>query len=386
MLFNNTETYSKTIYPGDNLADNKKPRNAVVKVTDLCNLNCKYCYEGKICPKYGMMNNETLENVITKTLDSSNRVKFIWHGGESLLNGIEFFEQIIDIEKEQRTNQQIQNSIQTNGTLLDDKYLDFFKKEKIHVGLSIDGPREVHDAARVYPNGKGTFDNVMASVQKMKERNMHIGVVSVLSKKCLGKIKEVYDFFKDEGINRIHMNPMILGGRAEKYADELSLSSEECGKALIELFDLWFYDKSYSHIEPLTTFVGSIVTKEPQYHVYTPSCQERFFVVNPNGDIYPCTRFNGTEFKQFKLGNINKDDVETVFNSEFRKTLISRPDRIEECKPCEYNDICRGGCMHSAFAAYGDAMEKDGLCESYKILFKHIYPAIKKELGGDMNA
>lgn len=218
----------------------------------------------------------------------------------------------------------------------------------------------------------------MGVVKKLKEKKVRFGAIAILTKKNIDVCNEIYTFFRKEEIG-LKLNPIVLSGRAKHHSEEFSLTPKEYGNALITLFDSWFYDKDFFSVDPLCTIIENFVGNEPKGCVHSYSCQNNFLSINSSGDIYPCARFDGEE--RFKFGNINNDDFDKILNLELRKSLTSRAEEIEECKPCEYKKLCNSGCMSNAFVSYGDAMRRDSYCTAYKMLFKHIKYAIQNEIG-----
>lgn len=288
----------------------------IVKPTNACNLRCKYCYADS--GKGEIMDTETLENMITKFQNEYEDIKYLWHGGEPLLAGKEFYKEALKLEKKKKKpNQTITNSIQTNGILLDD-FIDSFKKNGFSVGLSIDGPKEIHDLNRIYPDGSGSFDDVMKSVNLMKEKGLNVGAVCVLNKENIKSIDDIYDFFIKEDIG-FKVNPIISDGRAKN--SDLSITPKEYGLALIHLFDRWFYEEKIYSFSTLKDFVEMTLFHEPITCTFT-ECQKGFISVDEKGDVYPCGRFVGD--KEFLYGNINEDSMEDILKSPCYLDILGR--------------------------------------------------------------
>lgn len=347
----------------------KKPHaTIIVKPTNECNLRCKYCYAADAGTE-GTMTEDTLYTLIDNSLDVFNNVHFIWHGGEPLIPGVGFYETLIELQSElKEADQRITNSIQSNLTLLDDDFLDFFQQHDFKIGTSIDGPREIHNRTRVYHDGSGTFDDVMHAIGELKAIGITPGAIAVITKENVDHCEEIYRFFKQEAIP-FKLNPVFECGRAKEYSCDLSVKSERYSEAMIKLFDLWVSEPKHFPIDTFDEIVGNIVTGKPRLCSYTYSCQEKYFAVASNGDVYPCGRFDGE--KQFRFGNINSDDFDMILTSDLRNAMVSRADKIGACAPCEYKTICNGGCPHNAYTACGDPMEKDGFCD--KPLISHIH-------------
>lgn len=357
----------------------------IVKPTHNCNMRCRYCYIPPTAER-GRMSSLTLQNTIEKPTRFTGKkfeTHFIWHGGEPLLVGLPFYQKAVQIEGKLETEgYNISNGIQTNGTLLNGPFLDFFEEHKFGIGLSLDGPEEIHNKTRYYLDGRGTFKDTYRAIQAIKRRQnprLGCGVICVLNKTNIGDIDTLYQFFHDEEIN-VKFNPLIKCGRATEHYRELSINPEEYGQVLIWLFDRWFYDKDPRiDVEPLRMIMGNIMTGIPDGCNFGDSCQRHFISIGPTGSVYPCGRFDG--IPEFCYGNINTDNMEQIEKHKVRESLKHRgADTVRECITCGYREICHAGCMHDAYTIKGNPMDKDFYCAGHKMIFKHITDALHKEL------
>ncbi len=371
---------------------------AIVKPTHKCNLGCRYCYVPETAEQ-GEMDETTLKNTIVKVTKFNEKVNgkkrethFIWHGGEPLIMGLPFFEKIVEIEKPLREEgYRISNGIQSNGTLLNDAFLDFCEEQNdFHIGLSLDGPKEMHDAIRPYKDGSGSFDDVYKAVKLLKKRNEKLrsegkrkslggGIICILNKLNIDKVDELYKFFNDENIN-IKINPLIRSGRALNVYEEISITPIEYGKAMTKFFDMWFDDpKQRISIDPFELIMGNMLTKVPYGCQYGDSCQNHFVSIGPTGAVYPCGSYNG--LTKFYMGDINTNSMEEIDSGPIRKKLKERgAETVKGCNPCEYKRICNAGCMHNAYMIRENPMDKDYYCDGNRMVFKHVESALHKEL------
>ena len=356
----------------------------IAKPTHGCNLGCKYCYVSPEAEK-GVMSEQTLENMIDKVVSLHEKVNFIWHGGEPLLMPLDFYRHAVELQKKHE-RKKIDNGFQTNGTLVTDKVLDFCVENNFTLGFSLDGPKELHDLTRRFRNQQSSFYQTLEAVKKAKnrtigegeqKRSVGSGIIVVLNRLNIERLTEIYEFAKREEIG-IKLNPLIKAGKASGCYQELGIGPEEYGRKLIELFDIWFTDGSKVGIDPFDEFIRTTITDESRECSYTGRCQYNFISVGPQGDIYPCGRFDGISY--FKFGNINTDNLVEVLTSTKRVHLQGRASRISECQPCEYKKICNSGCMDNAYSATGNIDSKDYYCPSYKMLFSHIGERVKQEL------
>lgn len=348
--------------------------SVIIKPTHACNMSCRYCYVDHHAEQ-GTMNYNTLENTINQVLGNHNSAHFIWHGGEPLLLPLDFYKEAIKLQK--RHNKPVSNGFQSNGTLVTAETLSFCTEFHFDIGFSLDGPREINDLTRCFMGGESNFEKTLTAIRNAKKQNVGSGIIVVVSKQNLWRLNEIYDFAQLEGLN-IKLNPLIRSGNATDNYFDLSIGPKEYGQALVKLFDRWFNDDSQIRIDPFEELMGNLLTGQPRGCNYSVSCQHSFISVGPQGDIYPCGRFDGVQ--EFKWGNINTDDLYSILLSGKRRSLQERASQIKECQPCEYVSICNSGCMHNAYMQEGNINDRDNYCTSYKMLFSHISNAMSIEL------
>ncbi len=361
----------------------------IVKPTHDCNISCRHCYIDEAAES-GTMTESTLYNTLFQSSQNAKdgSVQFIWHGGEPLLMGLGFYQKVSEMSDELRAKgYNIGNSIQTNGILITDEWLDFIEEERdFRLGLSLDGPKEISDATRVYCDGTSAFDDILRGIRKVKSRKQGDkvrkgafggGAIVTLNRHHLGRIKETYDFFKSEEIN-MKVNPLVNCGRASLNED-LRITPKNYGDSMVELFDLWVEDYETIDIEPFTMIMGNLLTGKPVGCNYSTSCRENYVSIGPNGEVYPCGRFNGN--LDFLMGNVNDENgLTNALNSQVSQNLFEmRQESSLGCGNCDYIAVCNGGCMHNAFVA-GDIRGKDEYCFAYKKIFNHVAQFLDDEL------
>lgn len=350
----------------------------IVKTSLDCNMRCAYCYEGdRMNGSY--MSEDTLRmfisNVGEYSKETNSRAYFIWHGGEPLLAGKDFYQLVVDQQKAVGKGFEYVNSIQTNGVLLDDEYADFFIDNKFAVGVSLDGPRIIHDAQRFGATGKkGTFDEVYAALVKMDDRGTRPGALAVFTRNTLNHLDEFYDFFRDRSMS-VKINPLIYDGRAKSaLANDLQVTPKEYGDALIHLFDRWVQEPEFNFtINPLMNIVQSITSGRVTQCSHGGQCYN-YFKVFPEGDIHMCGM---TPYSEHVLGNINEMPFSDIYKSPEREKYIQIKSSMKEiCGKCDYYNICHGGCTNSAYTRHGTLQARDHWCESNKKIFGHIKETI----------
>ncbi|RJP56380.1 MAG: anaerobic sulfatase maturase [Candidatus Auribacter fodinae] len=375
--------------------------HAIAKPTgSVCNLKCDYCFYLEKRNLYPTINNfqmsdEVLSAYIDKYVNSqpTPEVEFVWQGGEPTLLGIDFFRKVVDYQKPYRTLKKIKNSLQTNGTLLTDKWCAFLKTNNFLVGLSIDGPKEIHDRYRHSHDGGSRFKSVMKSLRLLQKHKVDFNVMACVAKETAYRPLDVYHFFKQEGVEFIQFTPIIErvpDQKAVSYGLNLAmpalLDTEEPNKRvthwtvepekyadfLIAIFDEWVrHDVGKIFIMNFEWALNAAIGNGSPVCIFSQSCG-RAVAVEQNGDVYACDHY---VYPEYRLGNILYDDlglmVDASFNSGFGRHKENTLPHM--CKGCDVLRACWGGCPKHRFAQtdYGEP-GVHYLCASYKKFFKYI--------------
>ena len=378
-----------------------------------CNLSCKYCFflskENLYAERESpLMDDATLESYIRQLLESSPgaEVHIAWQGGEPMLRGREFFVRSVEFaERYRKPHQHVLHTIQTNGTLIDDEWAAFFKQHNYLVGLSIDGPRELHDAYRIDKRGAGTFDDVLRAWNCLQKHAVDVNVLCTVHAANVDHPLEIYHYFRDElKAQFIQFIPIVeratehtislanggwggLQGRDRPlYKQEGSLvtertvPSEKFGRFLIAIFDEWVQQDVGSVF--VTTFdvaLGSWMGRHSAC-IVAPTCGSAM-VLEHNGDVYSCDHFVEPEYR---LGNLRETPLKKLVTLEKQRRFgqnkkTSLPDY---CKQCPVLFACYGECPRNRFIETPDG--KPGLnylCAGYRAFFTHIDGPMKTMAG-----
>jgi len=354
----------------------------IVKPTESCNLACKYCYRPTNIDNLHMMSEATVENIFSRFLSYNNsKLEVIWHGGEPLLAGKKFFQRVVEIGKKMNNTKHlaIKNSIQTNGILLDKDFISFFKENDFSIGVSFDGPKDIHNSNRVYLNGSGTYNAVNKALCLLVESNFqNFGVLITLTKNSLGFEKEIYYSIKDIGVKNAKIGYYIPAGAGELYRHSLHITSSEYAASINKFYDMWISDADDIKLSPLVEIVESMFIGKNSLCDYSGACTN-FLSIEPNGDVYPCGRFSGVS--QFKMGNINEDDINSIIKSHtYRKMLERNSSLSKECQSCKFMEVCMGGCSFESYVYFGDLYHKTPYCNGRKAIFNHIYSDLQNRI------
>ncbi len=345
-----------------------------------CNAACKYCFYGRVAEEgmYPDQNQHRMpHNVLEKmTADlMSHRFPstiFCWQGGEPTLMGLDFFKYAVQLQQRYGLpGQQVGNAFQTNGVLIDEEWARFFAQYQFLVGLSIDGPEDVHNMYRINRAGRGIWKDVMRAAELCRKHNVSFNILSVVSKANENRARDVYQWMVEQNFEFLQFIPCIETHPETGQIAPFSTSPEGYGRFLCELFDIWWETKGYQTVS-IRTFDAIL-----NYHVlgragmciFGPSC-DVYLVVEHNGDVYPCDFFVRPDLK---LGNLLDHPLETFFaNPVHRQFACSKVNRVHpECHDCKWWSICHAGCQKDRIDADGFDKRRTYFCESYKQFFEH---------------
>ena len=361
-----------------------------------CNLNCSYCYyleKEKLYPnrKKLQMSEDLLEKYIEGYINAQPvpEVLFTWHGGETLLAGIPFYRKAIALQRKYGRGRQIDNTLQTNGVLLNDEWCRFFKDHNFLIGISIDGPEHCHDVYRKNRGGNGTFKQVMHGIELLQKHNVEFNVLSVINDYNVQYPLEVYRFFKEIGAHYIQFSPIVERISNER-TDGLTLlpptkatdatlaqwtvTPEEFGQFYIQIFNEWVQnDVGKYYVQLFDATLANFIGEMPGVCIFGKTCGHAA-AMEFNGDVYACDHF---VFPEYKLGNIHTNSIiEMMFSDRQLRFGHAKQDSLpRQCLECEFLKLCNGECPKNRIATdkYGNA-GLNYLCAGYKAYFKHAMP------------
>ena len=349
----------------------------IIKTVNYCNLACKYCYACYQDPteKY-VINGRTLSNLFEGIAQLPlNRLQIIWHGGEPLLAGREFFENALELEnKFKRKDQVIINCIQTNGTLLTDEWIRFLVSNEIGIGVSIDGPDFLHDNQRVFKNNKPSHEPTLRGIHLMQQYKLPVNACLVLTRFGTNCAKEIYNFFKDNEIYEYDILP-CLPYQQNKTSQNLAIEPLEYSKFLCDLFDIWFHeDDDRIQIRYLTNVIESLLTGYSTLCKLSGSCKS-FISVDTDGSVYPCDSYIGID--EFKLGNLENEGLFSILRGETYRLFIQKiAINSENCRACTWFSICHGGCSFHQYLSQKSPSSKNFSCLCNRSVFQHVKEVI----------
>ena len=360
----------------------------------MCNLGCSYCYyldKVRFYDEHSYLPLDLLEKVIKEYIEinDSEQIVFDWHGGEPLLLGLDYFKKIVDIQRKYRGNKHIYNTIQTNATLLDSEFAIFFKENNFLVGVSIDGPQDVHDNFRKDKGGNPTFLKVMRGIELLHRYAVDFNTLTTISKVGEGRGLEVYQFMKMIGSRYMQFMPVYeyvetvnnnisSPGDVNSTLASWSVSPIEYGKFMCDIFDYWVKNDVGSYFVNLfDSTLANYCGMNPGTCVYSETCGANA-VIEHNGDIYPCDHF---VYPNYKLGNVEKSSLKEIVSSEkVTQFGINKRNMLPvQCLRCKYYFACHGECPKHRFTKTGqNGFGLNSLCEGLYYFFSHVDPYMKK--------
>lgn len=353
-----------------------------------CNLDCKYCFflvkENLYPGSTFRMSDDVQESYIRQVLEAhpGPEIPVAWQGGEPTLMGLDFFRRSIELEKEyQKPGTTILNTMQTNGVLVNEEWCEFFRQNDFLIGLSLDGPRAMHDAYRVDKGGQPTFDKVMRAARLMQEHQVEFNILTTVHAANGDHPIEVYRFLRDEvGTNFIQLIPIVerisergeVGNQEGNRVTDRSVESEQWGRFLIAIFDEWVRrDVGKVFVQMFDAALASWVGAPPAMCIFAETCGNTV-ALEHNGDLYSCDHFVEPKYL---IGNIQSQPLVQLVNSASqRKFGTDKRDTLPHyCRNCEVRFACNGECPKNRFISTPDGEPGlNYLCSGYKKFFKHI--------------
>lgn len=363
-----------------------------------CNLACKYCYyleknnlyKDRQPDKRFILTDELLEKFIEMYIESQTtpQVLFCWHGGESLMRPLSFYKKVVELQKKYARGRIIDNTIQTNGTLLNDEWCRFFKDNNWLVGVSVDGPQEFHDEYRKNKIGAPSFRKVMQGIDLLKKHGIEWNGLAVVNDFNGDYPLDFYHFFKEIECRYIQFTPIverIIPRKDGRYLAspmdaqniplaDFSVSPEQWGNFLCTIFDEWVRnDVGDYFVQIFDATLANWIGEQPGVCSMAKTCGHAG-VMEYNGDVYSCDHF---VFPEYKLGNISTHSlIEMMFGERQQKFGNDKFDKLPtQCRNCRYLFACNGECPKNRFAMTADGEPGlNYLCAGYHKYFEHVAP------------
>ena len=382
----------------------------------ICNLDCRYCFylekeemyvqEGRHPRPSWQMSDEVLETYIRQYIQQQDaqEINFAWQGGEPTLLGVDFFRKAVAIQTKYAEGRTIHNALQTNATLLDDAWGGFLSENHFLVGVSIDGPADLHDAYRVDKHGGPTFDRVMQGIEALKRHGVDFNTMTVVSRANSQHPQRVYRFLKEIGSTFLQFIPLVERaspgplasehgliqlslappprlGETDSAVTDWSIRAEDWGPFLTTIFDEWVRrDVGCIYVQHFDVALGIWLGAGSSLCVFSETCGKAV-AIEHNGDLYSCDHF---VYPQYRLGNVLEKSLGEMVASE-AQTKFGR-DKANTlpryCRECEVRFACQGECPKHRFIRAPDGeWGLNYLCAGYYRFFKHIDPYMRAMAG-----
>ena len=372
----------------------KHPMGVLIKpASSRCNLNCAYCfylpkmdlYPWRDHPKLSV---ETYEEFLAQYVPmSAPHLSFVWQGGEPTIMGLPFYEQAVEMQRRHAREggmmspRPVHNAIQTNGTLLSDDWARFFKQWGFLVGVSLDGPPEVHDRYRVDWSGHPAHGRVMRGIEHLRSHDVAFNVLTVVSQSNVGQPRELLHWMVDQGFEHVQFIPTVEVSPGHLSAidggvTEESLMPDQWGRFLNEVFDAWLeIGVEKVRLRWFDNLVQMLWGVPDEECILAPTCG--YILLENNGDCYPCDFFVE---KDWLLGNIHDTSlVEMIEGEKFRRFSQTKAHLNTDCKECPWLTLCYGGCPRYRVTGTGTAENSlTYFCPSFKQFFGQSYPRLEE--------
>ena len=328
------------------------PINILIKpASSACNLACGYCFYKDVAAHReqafeGMLSMELMERVIESGINYAEySCSFIFQGGEPTLAGLDFYRKVLEIQKKHRKpGITIYNAIQTNGTLINDEWAQFLAENHFLVGLSLDGPADIHNLNRIDPLSRSTFNSVMRAVKLFRKYQTAFNILCVLTHRNARSIEKIFRFYQKEDFRWLQFIPCLDPFDAPEQKPNYSLTCDDYAFFLVKIFDLWFreYRKgNYYSIRHLDNWLAMILGEPPESCDMTGQCSIQY-VIEGNGSVYPCDFY---VLDQWNLGTVGPQTFQEMKNSPTAREFLSGSKAIpDECRICRWYPLCRCGC------------------------------------------
>lgn len=358
----------------------------------ICNIDCTYCFyleKEALYPernKNWRMSDETLEQFIRQHIAAQSGDRR--QGGEPTMMGLPFFRRVVALCEKYGDGRKITHALQTNGILVNDEWARFFTEQHFLIGLSIDGPASLHNHYRLNRAGKGTHEQVVAAMARLKAHHVDFNTLIVVGKHNVGYAADVYEFLLAAGSRFIQFIPLVermstdnssvlnlvMPGESAATLAPWTVPSWQYGEFLNQIFDIWGrHDVDRVYVQMFDVALAAWTAQQPVLCVHSETCGHAF-ALESNGDLYNCDHF---VYPEHLLGNIHQHSIKTLNNSERAIAFgeAKRETLTADCRRCDYRFACHGGCPKHHFAVSPSGHPAHNyLCAGYKHFFQHVTP------------
>lgn len=383
------------------MQNNNRHFSIIVKpIGSACNLNCTYCYyrTKSSSNKITVMPDDVLEQYIRSVIDihgTNAVIEFAWHGGEPTLAGLDFFAKAISLQHQYGKGRHILNTLQTNGTLLNDEWCRFFAENNFRIGISIDGPEQLHNAYRMSSGGKGSFNKVMNGIELLKQHHVSYNTLATVNAINAPHASEVYHFLRSISdymqflpvVERLYPNkdvalpPGIYSANNNTQPKaNFNVPAADYGRFLCSVFDEWIKkDIGKKFVQIFEATIGNLLHRPAGLCVHEAVCGH-CAAIEHNGDIYRCDRY---VFDEYKMGNIMQSPLNEIMETNRNFGEYKLNNLSSRCLHCDVVELCFGGCPKDRFVFSPTDNYKEPqnyLCEGYRMFFRYFKKSLQNNL------
>lgn len=347
-----------------------------------CNLDCSYCYylnnqtsEAQKSSMCEALMHELVKEHIASQPEHVQLVDFIWHGGEPMLRGLDFYQSAIQQQALQQGNRHIKNTLQTNGTLINERWASFFAEHNFMLGVSIDGPNILNDIARIDKNGKSSFERTMRGIDHLKAHNVEFNTLTVVNNKTYRYGKTIYQFLKDSGSQYMQFQPCIDHELDRRSEYDWTLTGKQWGHFLCEIFDAWVEkDVGKVYIQFFENCLMVLMDQPSQMCHHSAQCGQQLMIEH-DGKVYSCDHYG---YEDHQVGDFNDQPLVDIVNSEQQQSFAKNKNSnlSSKCLQCDFLPLCNGGCPKNRIATTATGEVQNQLCEGYEMFFIHALPKL----------
>jgi len=347
-----------------------------------CNIECKYCFYKDRAGQFGhgrqRMSEAVLEKLVADYLKLGFAVAgFAWQGGEPTVMGVDFFAKAVGLQKRfARPGSEISNTMQTNGTLIDENWCRFLHDNKFLMGISIDGPKEFHDHYRLDHSGCGTFEKVVRAFENFRKYAVEFNTLTLLNDRNVEHADELFDFLVGNGVRYMQFIPCVETEPRSGAIADFSITPEQYGEFLCRVFDRWYeYGPEKLNIREIDSLVSYFVLGKHTICTYSERCGG-FVVVEHSGDCFCCEFFVEPKWR---LGNVLETPLKELAGAGLKRTFGRTKQKLSnKCLLCRHLEVCRGGCMKDRIPTQRQDSNESYFCEGYKQFFDHAIPRARQ--------
>ncbi len=359
------------------------PITVMIKpASGMCNMRCKYCFyideiSHRETENYGKMQIDTLRNVLKNVLNyASGQCTIAFQGGEPTLAGLDFFREVVKLQKALNVNNcTINNSLQTNGYAIDSEWAMFFAKNNFLIGVSLDGPKEIHDLHRIDAKGDGTYNRVLKSIQILKQHKVEFNILTVVTKQTCKHTKKVQGFLARNDLMWQQYIPCLDPLEEIRGAHAWSLSADDLYNYLKNSFIDWYTQalkgKRYYH-RYFDNLLLILNRQHPEACGMGGFCNKQY-VIEADGSVFPCDFYM---LDEWKLGNLTTDTIQQIDEKRKELQFIEQSLHVEKvCEVCKWYTLCRGGCRRDR-DYFDKGIGLNYYCSAYKQFFEFSMPKL----------